>query len=743
MRQALRHCSSMLGELRTSQLAPQKYYDLYMTTFEELRYLEMYMLDGSNRGKYSELYETVQHAGNILPRLYLLVTAGSAYIKSKEGVAKEILKDMVEMCAGVQHPLRGLFLRTYLSQMTKDKLPDVGNDYEGAGGTVEDSVEFVMRNFVEMNKLWVRLQNQGPTRERGKREKERKELEDLVGKNLVYLSQLEGVDIAMYKSNVLPRVLEQVVSCKDELAQLYLVDCLIQCFPDDFHLETMDRLLGVIPQLKSGVSKHTLLCQFMDRISRYIKDYPDMGHKFEEEDTFSKLLAAMEDIVTATMSTADAMMSYRSLLRYAVDVHKGGINGIAQVFKTCALTLKDREPASLETDAKSVRELTMFLTEPAKVVPYTELLLLPEYVAVTNLLDYSSRRDVICTVLGAIVAQTEPISDKAKAQALMDYAVPLIVVPDGVGVDEEDMEDGENLIARVVHLFQADTVEDTYDVLFNIAHKGILAAPKTAMRRVLPALVFTTLQLVKRVKDDVDAGRPAALEPQAVMREMQKMIDDMVEIEEYQVAMRLYLQSCLAADGFDLKLNAYAFFECAFDVFDRFIVRFREMEQALAIMTSTLAMCKNFAAEDREILASLLTRWSTNRVKKVDRARGLLGTCHLYYTDGHRDAKRVGEYLGRAVKLADEAAEQGMASHNDPGPAVVVLIEILNKYLYFLDKAGTEIVSPDMVQGLVKKIEEAMAQSSRQSPEVHKYFVNTLGYIDKQKAKGEALYATM
>ena len=84
-----------------------------------------------------------------------------------------------------------------------------------------------------------------------------------------------------------------------------------------------------------------------------------------------------------------------------------------------------------------------------------------------------------------------------------------------------------------------------------------------------------------------------------------------------------------------------------------------------------------------------------------------------------------------------------MASHNDPGPAVVVLIEILNKYLYFLDKAGTEIVSPDMVQGLVKTIEEAMAQSSRQSPEVHKYFVNTLAYIDKQKANGETLYATM
>ena len=32
-------------------------------------------------------------------------------IKSKKGVCKDILKDMVEMGKGVQHPTRGLFLR--------------------------------------------------------------------------------------------------------------------------------------------------------------------------------------------------------------------------------------------------------------------------------------------------------------------------------------------------------------------------------------------------------------------------------------------------------------------------------------------------------------------------------------------------------------------------------------------------------------------------------------------------------
>ena len=55
---------------------------------------------------------------------YLLITVGVVYIKSNELSRKDILKDLVEMCRGVQHPLRGLFLRNYLLQCTKNVLPD-------------------------------------------------------------------------------------------------------------------------------------------------------------------------------------------------------------------------------------------------------------------------------------------------------------------------------------------------------------------------------------------------------------------------------------------------------------------------------------------------------------------------------------------------------------------------------------------------------------------------------------------
>ena len=68
----------MLSELRTSLLGPRNYYDLYITATDELRHMEAFFEAEQKRGRRMlELYELVQHAGNVLPRLYLLLAVGS------------------------------------------------------------------------------------------------------------------------------------------------------------------------------------------------------------------------------------------------------------------------------------------------------------------------------------------------------------------------------------------------------------------------------------------------------------------------------------------------------------------------------------------------------------------------------------------------------------------------------------------------------------------------------------------
>lgn len=101
----------------------------------------------------------------------------------------------------------------------KDKLPDVGSEFEGPeNGDVTDAIDFILQNMSEMNRLWVRLQHLSAQKDKEMREVERNELRVTVGENIIRLSSLEGLTYEIYKTTVLPKILEIIVICKDTLA---------------------------------------------------------------------------------------------------------------------------------------------------------------------------------------------------------------------------------------------------------------------------------------------------------------------------------------------------------------------------------------------------------------------------------------------------------------------------------------------------------------------------------------------
>ncbi|KAG0081456.1 Vacuolar protein sorting-associated protein 35, partial [Podila epicladia] len=151
-------------------------------------------------------------------------------------------------------------------------------------GCITDSIQFILTNFIEMNKLWVRLQHQGHSREREKREMERKELKILVGTNLVRLSQLDSVDLNVYQSTILPSVLEQIVSCKDVIAQEYLMEVIIQVFHDDFHLRTLGPFLSATAQLHPKVNVKQIVIALIDRLAAHAAREADSNDDDEEEE---------------------------------------------------------------------------------------------------------------------------------------------------------------------------------------------------------------------------------------------------------------------------------------------------------------------------------------------------------------------------------------------------------------------------------------------------------------------------
>lgn len=283
LRDTLKYASNMLCELRTSLLSPKYYYELYMVIFNELQHLDSFISDKKkHKKKFIDIYESVQHAGNIIPRLYLLIIVGRNYIKNKDIKAKYILRDMTELCKGIQHPLRGLFLRYFLIQMCKDRIPDTGSEYEEAGGgNIDDAFDFLLTNFSESLKLWSRMndktivltkhQEDTLINTRKKNLKEKMDVKMLVGSILVRMSQLEGMTIPYYIEKCLPRLLTYLSNINDTLIQQYIFESIVQVFSDECHIYSLEILLHAIMKINTNLDFKSILITLLKRLRSFIE----------------------------------------------------------------------------------------------------------------------------------------------------------------------------------------------------------------------------------------------------------------------------------------------------------------------------------------------------------------------------------------------------------------------------------------------------------------------------------------
>lgn len=235
--------------------------------FDHLLFLELFFESvAANGTPVRDLYEMVQHAGNVLTRLYLMITVGSVFIKSKELPARDVLNDLLEMVKGVQHPTRGLFLRYYLLQKCEDKLPETGSEFAGEGGSLNDALHFTLTNFVEMAKLWVRMQHTTERSSQKRREKERRQIRAVVATAVGRIANLEGLTLDIFAQRVLPELLLQIQACGDKLAQEFLLDSITQSFPPTFSVATLVPYLRTLLRCSAEVDSQKIMAGHIERL---------------------------------------------------------------------------------------------------------------------------------------------------------------------------------------------------------------------------------------------------------------------------------------------------------------------------------------------------------------------------------------------------------------------------------------------------------------------------------------------
>jgi hypothetical protein len=521
------HMVGELGDASSGLLTPKNYYELHMRALDDMPNLEEYFLSltGAENSNYTmkDLYGYVQYCPRVLPRLYLQISAGSALIRSKEESAKQVLNDLIEAVKCVQNPLRGLFLRHFLLQVTRDKLPD--------GDVVQDAYEFVLANFIEMNRLWVRIQHlpgDGKSKEqRKRRERERNELRILVGTNLVRLSQLEGVSSKIYGEIILPKILEQITACGDPLAQAYLIDCIIQVFPDEYHIETLPILLAVCPKLRDKVNVRTIMQSLMDRLANYYADEELLDEADTNEvkktvarDSFPMFEECVEKVFHARgpkLVSREVIRLQTALLNFSLKCYPGNMEQVSRCLGVCidfirqaasATAIANQTPlledSAIKLDQASITELEKMLSIPLDSLAL-KVLELNHYSDLLQFLPWENRRDVGMIMLRAIDTSGVAPTNVNELEELFSIILPVIRDQEsadiGAGRGQErmnEMQEENNLVSKLVHLLDHKNVDVAYEML-SVARSHLSEAGNVRMGLTLVPVVFSALRLANKV----------------------------------------------------------------------------------------------------------------------------------------------------------------------------------------------------------------------------------------------------
>lgn len=749
----LRCASQLLAELRTGMLTPQHYYELYSAVFDELQGLEYFFEEEVTNGRTLEdMYEVVQHAGNIVPRLYLLITIGSVYVKSKQAPSRDLLKDLVEMCKGVQHPTRGLFLRHFLLSKSKNLLPDTGNEYDGEGGTVEDSAAFILQNFKEMVWLWVRMEK-CDQQLKHRREKERRELRVLVGFNLVRLSQLEGVDKHAYQQVILPRILNIILSFKEPLAQEYLLGVIVQVFPDEFHLFTLGDLLQALgsQHVVPGVNVHSILTLLMDRLGQYVAGLRDgtvEGGSKKEEKIIKNMFHVFKDHIqqiTSSSNTVFSQSSYAetqsSLLKLVLKTYPDHYDRIDEVLAS----LKERF-LSLSPDPDAVKVTKKMLQQLASELKDPNILLdLQQYDGLIETLPFKSRREVAIAFCSSIVDSGICVNTLERVAKLFEIIAPIVKnvqdTPSNLSeiyvVDPaEEFVEEQSLVCRTIHLVDSEDVQVLFKMYSGI-RKQLGQGGSDRMAHTLKAMASLYMKLALKIHRLVEAQADVgSLTPNKAFQYLYsgdgKGILETLVVDQPLQAFHYFLSSANAADVCGLQDICYDLYTEAFTIYEENAADSKDQLLMLHTMVSSLCALQNMTDENYEVVATKVCQYSSKLLKKHDQSRMAAQCSHLFWKKSGGVAQKVLECMQRALKIADHA----QAQHQLP-----LFVELLNQFLHYY-AADVPTVTVKYVMALIDLIREASTNGSEEGDkkafdDARTFYRNTTKYIRSRQKDEE------
>ena len=781
LRNSLKFAKAMLDTLKSTTLSPTKYYQLFLSIFDEMQYIFNYFREEARRGRrMKDLYDTVQQCENIIPRLFLLICVASSYIETGQTNATDIIFDLFNLIKGVQNPLRGLFCRYFFLKMIKDRLPDKGNEYEKPGASPDDTVKFILNNLEEMNGLWIRITKNNSIiggeedTDIASSLKEREQLKILIGENITRLSSLNCVNVEVYQKKVLPKIIEILLESKDALSQQYLLECVVHAFPDEHNIACMNMLLDTCSKLQSNVDVKSIFISLMQKLAKYVENSKDEKNII---DSTQKIFNIVKGNINKIMNESNTNMDVNKLIELQVAFlnftikccpEKERLDSVNNILVDCVNLLSKNKTEIISND--TIKLIGRLLSVPLE--SNMSIFSMGTFPELMRYLDYASRATLSLRIIDSLVSEssTVKLDNSERVSSLMDFIRPLLEdSPDAGEYDQYQFEYEQASVCKLLFIITTHDPQNMYDIL-NVLKNTFIKGGTKRQKFTLAALVNAYLTLAYKISyalnkiNGVEDNRKEKIHEDFVnyynlrsldtneqihkfMRRIYSQVNDTISIIENDFsdqALKLYLS--LAIQINDIKIDKNLYEEICYNALSSAIQIFNKGkikdDIKVDLINQVIGTVLNITILSRDNLVAItsnIVQVSQSLLKRSDQSLAILNCTHLYYKTLVADSNKIIDCLNKAKKFADYAM-------TNPKNAIL-FIKIINKYLFFIEKSendeSIDFINPETINDLIELVKnhiQSMKIENKDAeflPIIEEYYNNTIYLMSQGKKEGK------
>ena len=419
-----------------------------------------------------------------------------------------------------QQPLRGLFLRNYLLNCLSEVLPapetvapaicvvnfnvaedPLQLDDVQTSMTISDSLDFLLMNFFEMSKLWCHMGGQGKFSVGILNEQ--RTLQVLLGKSLDLIS-LQNISFEVYQNRVLPKLLKHVISSNDAVAQEFIMESVMQVFPDIYNVPCLGIFLKACAHLVKGVRIKLIIATLIDRITIFAARDSALSTEFYFFKEFSDQMTLLAES-RLDFAVEDLVAAHVAIIKLAIQCPRGhadGNNGsVSAVLQGAAVLLArcgvEKLPSTSLLCLELVQMVQVVIEGHLSAAQTQELEHLKVLMALLStetlkelaiyILETVTKKQIRCTSTPQVIAFLDLLAPFLVENSALDNAL-LVVDPDG-------FEKEQTLLSRFIALIHCGDPDVYFHINAAVAAK-LIHCGDLRIKYSLPNVINAAFKLV-------------------------------------------------------------------------------------------------------------------------------------------------------------------------------------------------------------------------------------------------------